>query len=221
MSGNIQTLASTQIASGGGGGFSVIANIGDGSPNASPITTSAINTTGADLIIVAASNGNAAFPTITDSKSNTWGPRSAYIQGGIRVALSYTVPSSVGSGHTFTAPGYSTLAVLAVSGGNATPFDTDTGGNGTPGASTYQLGAGITPSVNDCIVVTALTAYDDIEPSSINGGFTITYQVGYGTLTGLVFAYLIQTSAAAANPTWTGTGTIDEAAATIASFKPA
>jgi len=178
--------------------------------NAVSATTSAIDTTGANLLVIQMACNDPHTDTPTDSKGNTWTQLTSYTQTNVRVRTWYSVPTSVGSGHTFTSNGasfFGTILASAWSGVNATPTDLISGSNGF--ANTLQPGS-ITPSQNDCLILThvGINATGGT-PISINGGFTELGEVDYGTGDhyGGCFAYLIQTTATASNPTWTRTGT--------------
>jgi len=187
------------------------------------VTTGAIDTSGASLLVVSlASHSGASENTLSDSKSNTWIPLTD--PGGvIRLRLFYATNPTVGSGHTFTASdvvsSFPAVAVASFSGANtSSPFDVENGASGLS-FTTLQPGS-ITPTEDNELVISALTHQQLSDPVGIDGGFTITDQVQLvgGLAFGLAFAYLIQTSAAAANPTWS----INDAAngsAVIASFK--
>jgi len=169
-------------------------------------TTSGANTTGATLIVASVTNFSASAPTTpTDSKGNTWTPLTDRVSGTtLHNRLFYTVPTSVGSGHTFTdtdTGDFPGMTVLAFSGTAASsPFDVQNGGTTTSG--TTLASGSITPSLNnDSSFAT---------PIGINEGTT-------GGNEGNYMSYLIQNPAAAVNPTWTCTA---PRAASIASFKP-
>lgn len=197
--------------------FAVIASTVDGDSK-STVTTDAIDTTGADLIVIEVGWYTAGTtPALSDSKGNTWTGLTARTQGTFRVRMFYCVSPTVGSGHTFTAAGtdsYPEIGVLAVSGVNAADaFDQESAGGGASAATSVQPGS-VTPDEANCLVVTGLVS----EGSSItiNGGYTaISVNNTGGANMGGGIAYLIQSSAAATNPTWswTGSGTAAAAAA--------
>jgi len=208
--------------------FSLINHAVANSPfNADAMTTSGIDTTGADLL-VAVTAGFAGVATLTDSKGNTWTGLTTIINGtsAHRVRLWYCSNPVVGAGHTFTASrtgGYPAVAVQAWSGAKtATPFDQENG-NTAMGASSLSTGS-ITPTQDDELAITAsVSPTDGLTISSVNGGFTTTdvVQSGFGDSSatyGVAMAYLAQSAAAAANPTWTFTGTHNPTAV-IASFR--
>ncbi len=190
-------------------------------------TTSAINTTSADTIFLTIACLASDTPTISDSKTNTWTlVRSQNDVGGAVKNVGYrsATPASVGSGHTFTVtPGtFIGIAVTAFAGGATSSIDdqVNSAGGGF-GATTMQPGS-ITPSVNNTLVITTIEVSDGADATSINGGFTIAaHVIAGGSNFGAAIAYLVQTTAAAANPTWTMTAGSNYLAATIADFKTA
>jgi hypothetical protein len=191
-------------------------------------TTSSLNTTGADLLVVSVHeyDGGPAG-TVSDSKSNSWTALTSYNSSGaskVRIYYATSAPT-VGSGHTFQYTGsgvYATISVEAWSGAHpTTPFDVE---NGNIGAVVSSLQPGsVTPSVNGSLLYTARAAGGASDTISIDSGFTIggtvDYNAGSGELGGS-HAYLVQTTAAAINPTWSSTSAATTQVA-IAVFKPA
>lgn len=184
-------------------------------------TTPNIDTTGATLIVICIAADNATAPT--DSKGNTWTAltTSQVSASSTRSTLFYCVNPNVGSGHNFTqSASYGAIFVSAWSGNAASPFDQENGNTTTSGTSLTP--GSITPTENSELVIVGICVGKTNSSPSINGGFTISdsidgvTDVNYGG----GMAYLIQTTATAANPTysWTGAG---EAAYRIASFKAA
>lgn len=205
--------------------FALIANVAAGSTDSISVTTAAINTTGADLIVLEVSDYLLDSPsTISDSKGNTWTTLTTYDSGQFnRSRLMYVKNPTVGSGHTFTATtttGYPSIAVQAWSGAHLTsPFDQQNG-SGFFAATSIQPGS-ITPTENNELVVTGVGSLI-VGAVSVNGGFTISDQVDYspGVHFAVALAHLVQTTAAAANPTWSWSGAA-QGATGIASFKAA
>lgn len=203
--------------------IALVTNTGAGG-TADGVTTGSIDTTGANLIVGVVSQVGTSG-TYSDSKGNTWTPLTQRVVSGSGAAsqLHYVASPTVGSGHTFSHSGtsvYPTVAVTAWSGAAASPFDQETGNSATSG-STIAPGS-LTPSQDNCVVITGFQV-DAVSYSSINGGFTasdtVTYSAGNHEAGGM--AYLIQTSAAAANPTWTFTGSSSYLSSPMASFKAA
>jgi hypothetical protein len=204
--------------------FSFIAGVGvQGSQTGG--TTAAINTTGADLIVlILASVSGGGSASISDSKSNTWTPRTDQGHGsnGGGSRIYDCVPTSVGSGHTFTASAafmYGGIFVLSFSGAHASPFDQQNTNTGT--GTTIQPGS-VTPSEgNELIVFGAGALENGIDISSVNTGTLGSHAAGVTAASyGGGIAYLIQTSASAVNPTITLSGS-SGVTANIATYKSA
>jgi hypothetical protein len=196
--------------------IALVANVASNAGTNAAVTTAGIDTTGANLIVVAV--GYNTVGTLTDSKSNTW---TALTTRGSAPGskLYYCVPSSVGAAHTFTwTASFPSICVAAFSGAHATPFDLENGNNAGVSVTSIQPGS-ITPSEDNELVIAGF-GYNGTQTVSINGGFTISDQkpLNSGVAYGSAMAYLIQTTAAAANPAWSWTGA-QNAAASIASFK--
>jgi hypothetical protein len=190
------------------------------------VTTTAINDTGAtlDVIVVVGTVAGVGFPTtLTDSASNT---NYYYTPPGINsnpygTIIAWIVNPITSSSHTWTFNNgtntYPALAVTAWSGSfGGVELCTHVGGSGT----TSTPGS-ITPSLANALLI---TGYDQSDSStsvtySISGGFTIADQLAGGAVAQSVgSAYLIQTSATAANPTWTKTGSSTTQSSIMCSF---
>jgi hypothetical protein len=199
------------------------------------ITTAAIDTSGADLIILSV-NGYKGYvndSTVpTDSASNTWTALTSKAGGTVSyVRLWYCHAPTTSGTHTFswntgsnTAGG---LAVAAFSGSAAVPFDVQ---NGAVNSSSLTIQPGsITPSEGNCLVVSAVCTTDDMTGApavdsslSLSSSPTMSGPWSSGNTEGMGLGYLVQVGAAAINPTWTATGTASwDQAAVIASFKAA
>lgn len=202
--------------------FALIAHTFAVSAAGDGVTTPAINTTGADILVVGISDIGGSG-TITDSKGNTWTPLSLATQGSLHARLVYAKSPTVGSGHTFTVTdtgGFPSIYVAAFSGSNlSAPFDQENTGTSASG-TTVQPGS-ITPSADNELIVTMEATNSTPKPYSIDSGFVITDSSNNaGSNFAGALACLIQTSAAAVNPTWTMSQSLGQAA-TIASFKAA
>lgn len=186
-------------------------------------TTAALNTTGAKLLVVHAATYQNIAATITDFLSgvptgNVWtgltiqtnnsGPAGA-LECSSR--LFYCANPTVGAVHTFTgttASGFPSGQAVAFGGVTITsPFDVQNGAQaGAFGslATTIQPGS-VTPSLNNELVLCGISIQpSNVTTCTINGGFTtLDFQEHGANNLGSCIAYLIQTSAAAANPTWT------------------
>lgn len=198
-------------------------------------TSGAIDTTGATIIFVAVGYDTRSTSSApTDSQGNTgWtsvGSASAAIYE--KVQLWYCTSPSTSATHTFSFGGaggfgdFASIAIAAFDGiSTISPLDQQNSATGT-GISTLATGS-ITPTVANELVITACAVADSTTANAINGGFTpsgadATYQASAASFVrdGISIAYLIQTSATAANPTWTASAST-AMSAIIASFKAA
>lgn len=201
-------------------GFSIVAHTAKGSTNALSVTSDAIDTTGATALYVAVAWYSAGSTVLTDLKGNTWVASSNYGGGGNANTKIYHCISSptVGTGHTFTfTAAYAAIAVIAVSGSTVTA-DGESGANAN--GTSLQPGS-ITPTGNGAFLVSPI-GFNPDATMSINSSFTISdaivFDSGVGHV-GIAFAYYTQPTAAAINPTWSWTGTVDAAAA-MRAYKP-
>lgn len=202
--------------------FSLIAAVSSGT-DGNGTTSSAINTTGADLIVVVQSDYGAGGPTgaPSDSKGNTWTALTRVTAGSAGARIYYCASPTVGAGHTFSQGGsnYPSIHVSAWSGAHATPFDQETGAGST--SVTSKAPGSLTPSEGNCLVVAGLAYYINTGSATIDGGFAIDGQLtaSSGNYVGGGTAHLIQNSAAASNPAWSFSS--QDAVAVQASFKSA
>lgn len=205
--------------------WSLLAHLVQGSTDTNGFTSSALDTTGADFLVVNVGSDQGVTVTMSDSKGNTWATAVGPTTAGFSAisTIFYSRPTSVGSGHTVTVTcsgGSPSIDVMAWSGSTASPLDqtnkADGGGN-----TTLQAGS-ITPTVDGCLIVAGCGREDTTGAMTINLSYTIADQQVQANSQhrGSAIAYLVQGTAAASNPTWTDTAAgID--GATIAAFKPA
>lgn len=209
--------------------YTLVVKTAAGSTNGTDVTTSAVDTTGAKLIVLILSSTSDGAGAPTDSKGNTWtGLTAELVGGGQRVILYYCISPTVGSGHTFSwtpsAGSRPSIAAQAFS-HDATPaFDQENAGGNNFG-STVQPGS-VTPAANDSLIVQGI-AFNVSGTLSINSSYVHTgdatdySDVSAPNRLGLGAAYLIQTTAAATNPTWTHSPGSSSLAAVGAVFKSA
>lgn len=204
----------------GGGGIALIFSTSAGNTS-SGVTSSAIDTSGASLLVVATAWYNGAtMPTVSDSKSNTWIPLTLQYDPGHdnNVILFYAQSPTVGAGHTFTVSGssvFSPIAVAAFSNVAASALDTESAG-GT-GAGTVQPGS-ITPVGNNELFVTVVAGVN--ASASIDSSFVKVEDLALsgGNYYSIALAYKVQTVGGAENPTWTISG--DTSPSVMAAFLP-
>lgn len=207
--------------------FNLIAHAGAAA--ASTPTTSAIDTSGADLLVVAAHiySFSGSFPgTLSDSKGNTWTALTRRTQGQSSNCLFYAANPIVGSGHTFQideASVFASIEVQAWSGADSSPFDTENGVTQPSSATSVQPGS-VTAADANSLFVTAVgtdeAGGDPGSPFTVDGSFSITDQNPFvgGVNVGGRMAYKVGTGSE--NPTWSWPAA-NPAAAAIAVFSPA
>lgn len=202
--------------------FALVANVGAATGGST--TTGAANTTGANLIVICiGANGVVVAPS--DSKGNTWTALTQRTSGAVGATqIFYCLNPTVGSGHTFTSGGgFPTVTVTAWSGAaTSSVFDVETGAT-SASASSLATGS-VTPANANSLVIASVGISDAMTgTAAITGGFTVSNAIygQPGVTEGGGQAYLIQTSAAAANPTWSGWSPAGSCAAAIAVFKAA
>jgi len=202
--------------------IALITNTGQGSTTSNGFTTTAIDTTGANFLVLSLVTGISSG-AISDSNGNTWSPLTQYSDGfGDRYCqLFYVANATVGAGHTFSVTGianFPSLFIAAFSGVASSPFDVENGN--TNAVNTSVQPGSITPGANNELIITGLQ-YSDSSTPTVNSSFTITDFLPGGVTFGQeggALAYLIQTTATAENPTWSWTSNSNNTAV-IASFQ--
>lgn len=199
-------------------------------------TSSAVDTRPYDLIALLISSYTDGAYTVTDSQSNTWAAGTRDTGGNpspngssAQIYYSYDVTKREAA-HTFTISGavvYPTCFVVGIKGVKhlADPKDTSTASHTDEPGTTVQAGS-ITPAENYEILLSVCASGGTVAHSSVTiAGNAFTKWDGWDHVSGrgltTAVAYVIQSAAAAANPTWTSSGsTIGYAASNIA-FKQA
>jgi len=163
------------------------------------VTTDAIDTTGATVIVISYSSQLVPIPT--DNKSNTW---TEAVFDATREKIYHCINPTVGSGHTFTlnpgVNGFPTMAVSAYSGANPTLLDTKN--NFTASGTSLATGS-ITPSQDNVLLYYAIgDAFTDttmgLDVGTILNEAALVGFVAFA----LAHAHEIQTAATTRNPTW-------------------
>jgi hypothetical protein len=167
-------------------------------------TTSAITTTGASLIVISVSwyFGLSGSPTtVTDNKGNTYTGLTFHTSSNFRHRFFYALAPTVGTGHAFTITGsnfYPAIFVYAFS--DVASYQTESGAG--LGSGTSVACGSVTPSASGALVLTAL-ASNQATASLTPSGFTVALIPNTGgTSAQGGFGYLVQSPAAAINPTW-------------------
>lgn len=163
------------------------------------VTTNAIDTTGATLIVVVLATGAQALVSITDTGNNLWYYNDHFQQSTQDIAFAFCVNPVTNASHTFTlTQAFPSVAVLVFSGNAAGSEKTTASGAN----STTVTPGSITPAEDDALLIAGFCG-GAATTQSISGGFTISDQIGGSSGQRVAAAYLIQTSKTAANPTWT------------------
>lgn len=183
-------------------------------------TSGAIDTTGATVLVGLVTRTNVTASTFSDSKSNKWALIKSEGVGSAGAAvdlyLAYPSIDGIGSGHTFTvASGFPCLYVAAFSQSQLLDIASVKSANNSS-ANSIQPGS-MTPAQDNSVII-ACMSYRDTTTISVDGGFTIIDQQPFlaSNYIGGALAYLIQTSAAASNPTFSWTNAQNCTSAQIA-----
>lgn len=189
--------------------ITVVNSLAQGSASGNGFTTTGLNCSGANFLAVLSTVDPATY-ALTDSQSNTWlyqsGPTS---YAGVYAALWYCVNPSVGSSHTFSIGGSGdtpSLVILAIAGADTTsPLDQISAGDSNLFTNVIQPGSVTPGSANEIVIAGAAGIIDDTTSMSVNGGFTgVSLAQANSLHNAASLAYLIQTTATAANSTFTG-----------------
>jgi len=201
------------------GAFTRIAHV---KQTVSGVASSAIDTTGANLIVIVAAFQTGTTDTMVDSNSNTYTQATTQVVGGqITVSIWYVVSPTVGSGHTFQCNGASNFCSIYVAAyaGAATSSTVELTGGTTNTGSTIAPGS-LTPTCTAELAVTGLATEDTTAPTVSSATLSDSNGISSGVSWGGGLADTIQTTAAAFNPTWNLSGSVINAAASV-TFKAA
>ena len=205
--------------------YAHIASVSAVSVAGSSITTAGIDTTGADLLLAWVANETGlGGATLSDSKGNSWTALTTVTESPEEGILYYSKPTSVGAAHTFTATAAGgakpSIAVSSFSGSASAPLDQQNSSSSAAAGTTLATGS-VTPTEAAELVITGWACRAQGGALSIDGGFTIGTQTdGDGVNNQTIgLAYLIQTAAAAAAPTWTSTNSVGVRISKNATFK--
>lgn len=188
--------------------IALVADTGAQSPDNNGVTTAAIDTTGATLLVAMTCydfNGSNGAPS--DSEGNTWVNLNGQNIDDLTIALPWYVENpTTDASHTFSITGtgnYATIMVMAFSGTVLTSvFDQE---NSAASISSASLAAGsITPTENNELIISGMCGNATQTTLSVNESMTREQHFPSGaTAKPGAMAYKIQTTATAINPTWT------------------
>lgn len=192
-----------------------------GTPGPAGGSTTPINTTGANFIVICVSGDGASYVgpgTPTDTYNNTWVMLTDRNSGTRHTRLIYAKNALVGPNHVFTITtgvgnGYMPIIVLAWSGMTSNPFDKESGAGGFKPLPTGS----ITPTAA-ALIVSGFGAGTNIGTVSVDNALTqITVPYSAGVSNPGALGYKILSTPAAINPSWTW-GDNNDAAVSVASF---
>lgn len=185
------------------------------------LTSSALDTSGGNFLIVCVSGAGAGAASVSDNKTNSWTQVSAIPTGAVPSTIFYAYNATCGTGHTFTIVQsgiYPSVQIQAHNNISTTAPADPNNSNQSAAAATIQPGS-VTPTADgELIVVVAGGNWSGTV--TIDSSFTITDQhVGTGgSCYAGAAAYLYQTPAAGINPTWSDAST-NLYSAVVATFK--
>lgn len=184
----------------------------------SATTSGAIDTTGATLIILQGNSAGSDPVTPSDSAGNTWTQGVLFNGTGHRISIWYCASPTTSATHTFTTHGTAPANFISAWSGTAASLPLDQSGTSSASASTITM-ASVTPTTANQLVYACFCDDNNIVVSGVDGGFTAIDTIRSSSVEGGQNAYLIQTSIAAAAPTFTlASGSVMGGA--IATFKP-
>src|SRR5581483_1304661 len=198
-----------KAAGGGGGGsnWSFITSGMQARTDANHSSTPARDTTGASLIVAVVECFDQASPTPTDGLNNgnfvkaASGQASVGGDGGSTTSIWICASPVTSSSHVITVTGtniFASIAIYAFSGGNGGTVDKTSSAANNGFTATLQPGS-ITPSTNNQLIIAG--CYNrSLGPATIDSGFATALSLSSENGAS---SYLIQTSAAAVNPTFT------------------
>jgi hypothetical protein len=203
--------------------ITLIASAGAQSPNTAAVTTAAIDTTGASLIVVAMASLLGAGPGIlTDSKGNSWTTGPSQDGSVCTTSLFFVTSPITGTGHTFTCgTGDGALIVAAYTGTLATsPLDVSSQAHS--GGATSLAPGSVTPDQdNSLIIFAAGDQWLGTLTPSVGSIVGTAFPFSAGKAFGMGLANFIQGAAASINPSLSWSGGSAPAEAVGAVFKPA
>lgn len=185
-------------------------------------TTAAVDTTGANFIVLAIAYNTGATATVSDSKSNTWTALTARDAGtGADVRIFYCMAPTVGAGHTFTVSASGAAPAIAfdcfAGVKTSAAFDVESGA-ATTSVTTIAAGS-ITPTQDGDLIFACLgLSTAETSPTPTNATATEHQVFVSGTNYGLDIGYAIQSTATAVNVSWSWS-TSTQAATAVAAFK--
>jgi hypothetical protein len=210
-----------------GGGITLVNHTVANNSSGANVTTSAINTTGATLLVMCASGFPGGFTTgawAGDSLTNTWNYLTVQAPGfgDIKIQIAYAFNPTVSASQTFTGTNTSHLSIAVAAFNNTLTtsgvFDQQNGAVSN-GATSLSTGSTGTLSVANEVLYTCWgTNTASITGLGVNNSFSI-IDSSAQTQSTIADAYLIYNSTTATSATWSQTAS-DEMGVSIGTFEP-
>jgi len=187
---------------------------------ASPVTTTAINTTGASMIAICASSDPHSTVAPTDSAGNLWLlAKTQNEDGDSRVSLWYAIAPVTSPSHTFTGHGQApSVAVMAFS-------NVASGPDQLSSSQSYKsplTSGNLTPANPDELILSCISAYPAAFTANVSAPLTVVdslpWNGGYNGSVATASAFAVETTAAPVNPAWNFTSGKCAGATVAASF---
>jgi hypothetical protein len=184
---------------------------------ASTTTTPAMDSTGADLIVLAIIGPDGAnYVSGADSKSNTWNNPGTLVRNSPaaqRAGMPYVLAPTVGSGHTFTSvQQYFESGIIAAAFSGVASRDQESSSSSNASGTSHATASGaMTPSANNALILSMFAPVQYTSPGTVTPptGMTPLTNIPNAAFTYQLFlAYEIQTTATARTPTWTTTNSV-------------
>lgn len=141
------------------------------------VTTAALDSTGASLLVAVVSCQDLYVDAITDNQGNTWTELTSYTNADPKVRTFYVKNPTTNAAHTVTAPNTTGQVIgsvffAAFSGTELGAFTPQQNGNNSAGATTIATGA-VTPNTDNSLVIAAIGINGAGLPITMDSGFTV------------------------------------------------
>lgn len=201
--------------------FSYLTSVSAGSTNSNNVTSGAIDTSGAKIIVVGVSRGTlGTVGAPTDNQGNTYTLAVNTNVAARNSLLFYCINPTTNASHTFSYSDTSSFPAIYAAAFSGEADSLDATNSNTTSGSTIQPGSVSPAGDNELFVTVVAENSGSVLTVSIDSSFTIVQEL-CSTVSadyrGGAIAYKIQTTGSAENPTWSGFSGA-ATAATIANF---
>lgn len=166
--------------------------------------TPSIDTTGAALIIVAVCRANNSG-TVSDSEGNTWTLLDMRTQGTFSTEWYYTINPTTSATHTFSFVGTNTYPGIIASAYSAAGLPVFDQESAQGGVFTSMTPTSLTPSQNDTLIV-SFEGFEITQTQVVTESLAVRHSHPWttGVDLGVAFGDIVQATAAASDPAWSG-----------------